>query len=154
MCEQDAQYHPFQPSESLFILSPQTTIGLCIGLLLYVKNCGLHMQQECRERFSPPPRVGDPDMHHGTCVTHVPRCMPGSLTSGYVWYRWWGKRSRHSRRKRNLHFYVSGKRPIGCVPDKWQRSINVYITKNYFAEYVTYIINATVFMDVILFFIA
>ena len=22
--------------------------------------------------FSPPPRVGDPDMHHGTCVTHVP----------------------------------------------------------------------------------
>ena len=22
--------------------------------------------------FSPPPRVIDPDMHHGTCVTHVP----------------------------------------------------------------------------------
>ena len=22
--------------------------------------------------FSPPPRVSDPDMHHGTCVTHVP----------------------------------------------------------------------------------
>ena len=21
----------------------------------------------------------DPDMHHGTCVTHVPWCMPGSL---------------------------------------------------------------------------
>ena len=21
--------------------------------------------------FSPPPRVSDPDMHHGTCVTHV-----------------------------------------------------------------------------------
>ena len=31
--------------------------------------------------FSPPPRVSDPDMHHGTCVTHVPWCMPGSLTS-------------------------------------------------------------------------
>ena len=30
--------------------------------------------------FSPPPRVRDPDMHHGTCVTHVPWCMPGSLT--------------------------------------------------------------------------
>ena len=26
--------------------------------------------------FSPPPRVTDPDMHHGTCVTHVPWCMP------------------------------------------------------------------------------
>ena len=24
--------------------------------------------------------VSDPDMHHGTCVTHVPWCMPGSLT--------------------------------------------------------------------------
>ena len=22
--------------------------------------------------FSPPPRVSDPDMHHGTCVTQVP----------------------------------------------------------------------------------
>ena len=30
--------------------------------------------------FSLPPRVSDPDMHHGTCVTHVPWCMPGSLT--------------------------------------------------------------------------
>ena len=26
--------------------------------------------------FPPPPRVSDPDMHHGTCVTHVPWCMP------------------------------------------------------------------------------
>ena len=32
--------------------------------------------------FSPLPRVSDPDIHHGTCVTHVPWCMPGSLTSG------------------------------------------------------------------------
>ena len=28
--------------------------------------------------FSTPPRVSDPDMHHGTCVTHVPWCMTGS----------------------------------------------------------------------------
>ena len=33
--------------------------------------------------FSPPPPFSDPDMHHGTCVTHVPWCMPGSLTSGW-----------------------------------------------------------------------
>ena len=32
----------------------------------------------------------DPDMHHGTCVTHVPWCMPGSLTSGFLWSRWRG----------------------------------------------------------------
>ena len=62
--------------------------------------------------FSPTPRVGDPDMHHGTCVTHVPWCMPGSLTSSFPWSIWWGKRSRHCQRMRNPQFYVSGKRPI------------------------------------------
>ena len=33
------------------------------------------------QTFSPSPQVSDPDMYHGTCVTHVPWCMPGSLTS-------------------------------------------------------------------------
>ena len=37
--------------------------------------------------FSPPsiskkPLLSDPDMHHGTCVTQVPWCMPKSLTRG------------------------------------------------------------------------
>ena len=63
--------------------------------------------------FSPTPRFRDPDMHHGTCVTHVPWCMPGSLTSDFLWSRWRGKRSRHSRRMHNPQFYVSGKRPMG-----------------------------------------
>ena len=62
--------------------------------------------------FSPSLQVSDPDMHHGTCVTHVPGCMPGSLTSSFLWNRRRGKRSRHSRRMRNLQFYVSGKRSI------------------------------------------
>ena len=39
------------------------------------------------ETFSPPSRVSDPDMHPGTYVTHVPWCMPGSLTSGFLWSR-------------------------------------------------------------------
>ena len=64
--------------------------------------------------FSSPPWVSDPDMHHGTCVTHVPWCMPRLLTSGFLWSRWWGKRSRHSRCMRNPQFYLSGKRPIRC----------------------------------------
>ena len=38
--------------------------------------------------FFSPPRVRDPDMHHGTCVTKGPWCMPGSLTSGFLWSRW------------------------------------------------------------------
>ena len=64
--------------------------------------------------FSPAPqRVSDPDMNHGMCVTHVPWCMPGSLTS-----RWRGKRYWHSRCMRNPQFCVSGKRPMrhhSCV---------------------------------------
>ena len=35
-----------------------------------------------RRRFQRKPLVGDPGMHHGTCVTHVPWCMSGSLTCG------------------------------------------------------------------------
>ena len=54
--------------------------------------------------FSPPPGVRDPDMHHGTCVTHVPWRMPGSLTSGFLWSWWRGKRSCYSQRVRNPQF--------------------------------------------------
>ena len=61
--------------------------------------------------LSPPPRVSDPDMHHGTCVTHVPWCMSGSLTRSFIWSRWQGKHSRHSRRMCNSQFNVAGKRP-------------------------------------------
>ena len=35
-----------------------------------------------RRRFQMKPVVRDPGMHHGTCVTHVPWCMSGSLTCG------------------------------------------------------------------------
>ena len=62
--------------------------------------------------FPPIPRVSDPDMHHGTCVTHIPWCMTGSLTSGFLWSRWREKRCWHSRRMRNPIFNVSDKRPI------------------------------------------
>ena len=33
-----------------------------------------------RRRLQRKPLVSDPGMHHGTCVTHVPWCMSGSLT--------------------------------------------------------------------------
>ena len=66
-------------------------------------------------KFSPPPLVSDSGMYHGTCVTHVPWCMPGSLTNSSIWSRWRGKRSRHSWRMRNPQFSVSGKRPIAWI---------------------------------------
>ena len=60
--------------------------------------------------FSPPPRVSDPDMHHGTCMTHLPWCIPGSLISGFLWSRWRGKRSQHSGACaiRNFTYLVKG----------------------------------------------
>ena len=74
------------------------------------------MRRECRKRFLrhrqfAPPRISDPVMYHGTCVTHVPWCMPGSLTSWFDWNWWREKRSQHSRRMRNPQFNVSCKRP-------------------------------------------
>ena len=56
-----------------------------MGLLPDTQDCGLGMRRECRERFprhrlQRKPPVGDPGMHHGTCVMHVPWCMSGSLT--------------------------------------------------------------------------
>ena len=75
--------------------------------------------------FSRPQWVSDPDMHHGTCVTHVLWCMPGSLTSGFLWSRWQGKCSRHSRRLRNPQFYVTGKRPMPCGVDSFTTSQGV-----------------------------
>ena len=62
--------------------------------------------------FFPPPWVSYPDMRHGTRVTHMPWCMMGSITSGLVWSRWRGKRSRHSRRMRNPQFSLFCKRPM------------------------------------------
>ena len=56
-------------------------------------------------RLQRKPLVSDPGMHHGTCVTHVPWCMSGSLTR-----RWRGKRSQHYRRMRtrNCTYLVRG----------------------------------------------
>ena len=62
--------------------------------------------------FSPPPLVIDPDMYHGTYLTHVSWIMSGSITCGGLWSRWREKRSRHSQRMRNPHCYESAKRPI------------------------------------------
>ena len=66
---------------------PGTGFTTVMGLLPNTQNCGLCMRRECRERF-PHHRlqrkllVSNPGMHHGTCDTHVPWCMSGSLIRG------------------------------------------------------------------------
>ena len=55
---------------------------ICHGpLARYVQ---LHVAPGMPGMFSLPPWDVDPDMHHGTCVTHVPWCMPGSLINGVL----------------------------------------------------------------------
>ena len=55
-------------------------------------------------RLQMKPLVSNPGIHHGTCVTHVPWCMSGLLTSG----------GRETFPAFSVHaqsqFYVSGKR--------------------------------------------
>ena len=83
-----------------------------------------------------PPRDSDPDMHHSMCVAHVPWCMPGSLTSGFLWSRWRRKRSRHSPPMQNPKFYVSGERSMGnegvssvqCILDISQSHFSTILT--------------------------
>ena len=103
--EQTALHYPNQRWQSSTLYGP---------LARYVKLRDAHAPG-MPETFFPPPRVSDPDMYHGKCVTHVPWCMPESLTGGFLWRWWWGKRSRHSRRMRNPQFYVSGKRPMASL---------------------------------------
>ena len=83
-------------------------------LARYVKLRVAHTP-EMPGTFSLPPRVSDPDIDHGTCVTHVSWCMSGTLTCCFLWSQWWGKYSRHSWRMRNPQFYLSDKRPITWV---------------------------------------
>ena len=80
------------------------------------------MRRECRERE----RVNHPDMHHDTCVTHVPWCVPGSVTRGFLWSWWRGKRSWHSRRMCSPQFYISGKRHMLCLPFLWIADLQTF----------------------------
>ena len=108
-------------------VTPYMAVSRYYGpLAKYVKLRVLHALG-MPETFSPPTRVSGPDMHHGTCVTHVPWCIPGLLTSGFLWSRWRGKHSRHSRHIHNPRFYVSGKRPISnyqCSRDPTLNTLN------------------------------
>ena len=68
-------------------MTMSVTVTITMGLLPDAYNFGLLMLRECRERFpchrlQKKPLVSDPGMHHGTCITHVPWCMSGSLTRG------------------------------------------------------------------------
>ena len=98
--------------------------AVLLPLARYVKLRVAHAQG-MPGTFSLPPLVSGPDIHHGTCVTHVPWCMLWWLTSGFLWSRWRGKRSRHFRRMRNPQCCVSGKKPNDCLLVVWWHKCHV-----------------------------
>ena len=70
-----------------------STVDLTIGLAIQWASYQIRKIAGCacagnagnvfpRRRFQRKPLVSYPGMHHGTCVTHVPWCMSGSLTCG------------------------------------------------------------------------
>ena len=76
---------------SFFRLATKTKRNFCNGPLARYVILRVAHAPGMPGKFSPPPRFSDPDMHHGTCVTHVPWCMSGSLTSSFLWSRPRGK---------------------------------------------------------------
>ena len=83
---------------------------VCNGPLTRYKNVRVAHAPWMPGTFSPPPPASDPDMHHGTCVTHLPWCMPGSLSNQFRWSRW--RKKTFPAFPAHAQFYVSGKRPI------------------------------------------
>ena len=68
-------------------MSSASVNNATMGLLPDTQNYMARMGRGCRERFSRhriqrKTLVNHPGMHHGTCVTHVPWGMSGSLTCG------------------------------------------------------------------------
>ena len=119
-----------------FLSDSWQTLCVCLSYYCWSFNGSLTRKAKLRVVHAPgmlgtfpsPLRVIDPDMHHRTCVTHVPRCMPGSITSGFLWSRWRRKRSRYSKRMRNPQFCVSGKRPMGAYVTKF---VNRFAKQSY-----------------------
>ena len=125
-----------------FYTTSRSLYRQCIIMLVYLAECNAEGDCYANERlnryvnlqvahapgmhgtFSPSQRVCDPDLHRGPCVTYVPWCMAGSITSDFLGSRWQGKRCRNSRRMRNQPFYVSGKRPI--AHERWLELFHEY----------------------------
>ena len=83
-----SKYHSCR-CRNRYVPSPSTAVVWASCQIRTIAGCACAGNAA---NVSPLPWVSDPDMHHGTCVTHVPWCMPGSLTSGFLW-SWWRKKT-------------------------------------------------------------
>ena len=72
--------HQYKLFQAISLVSPWASYQIRkIAGCACARNAG-NVFPHCR--FQRKPLVSDPGMHHGTCVTHVPWCMSGSLTCG------------------------------------------------------------------------
>ena len=86
-----AYQNNFNPSCYSFPFMEQLYPSSAMGLLPDTYNCGLRMRLECRERFLRHCRLVIPRCIMARASTHVPWCMSGSLTSGFLWRSVMGK---------------------------------------------------------------
>ena len=102
-----AAFH-IDPSHVKSTLGPRNVRDILIKVIFFRDlNPPPHAGRFPRYRRQRKPLVSAPGMHHGTCVTHVPRFMSGAPTRGG------GKNVPGiSRRICNPQFYVFGKRPM------------------------------------------
>ena len=96
-------------------------------------------------KFFPPQRVSYPHMHHGTCVTHVPWCMSGSLINGFNRSRWREKRSRTSNGSwcMGIKGEMSG---TVCVTFTWYMYIYIWVVYSFCLFCCLFIIVTTQFV--------
>ena len=79
--------------------------------------------------FSPPPTSKETASKRSRHAWWHVRCARAVMDVGIANLRWWGKRSRHSRRMRNPQFYVSGKRPMSPTLKSLNRDITIFILR-------------------------
>ena len=109
-------WNPAQTIETPLFWNPAQTVAWASYQIRKIAGCacaGNAGNVSPRRRLQRKTLVSDPVMHHGTCVTHVPWCMSGSLTSCG------GETFPAFPAHAHPQFYVSGKRPIPRADFQW-----------------------------------
>ena len=93
------------------------------------------------ENVFPATAVNDPDMHHGTCMTHVPWCMPGSLTSGFLCSQWRGNVPSipGAYTTRNVTYLLRGPLYKVTTNGRNQKSFNMADDSNTYATHANFV---------------
>ena len=100
-------------------LSNWSCHSLAMGLLPYMVKLRVAHAPGMPGTFSPQPTSKEIASYRSRHASRHVRDARAVMHVGINNQRWWGKRSRHSRRMRNPQFCVSGKRQISHQYVKW-----------------------------------